>query len=244
MNSDESPFPDGRHLFLAWSTYKGARATFDAWYDEEHIPQILSAPGMIGAQRFVLDETKPVPGTKPADYGHLAMYELNGDLSGFREEVKRQLMSGEMVLPDFMNPPFTTLLLKPVSEIFDGQSRSEGDLADRHLFLAFSRHTGDYEAFADWYDSVHIPQILGMSGMARVQRFMQSEVKPLPGVKTPDAYHLTLCELAGTPSAFRDEFKQAMVSGEAEIPDFMVQPFETVFLRPASRFASAVGVQA
>jgi hypothetical protein len=239
-----SAFPDGRSLFLAWSTFKGDRETFDAWYDDEHIPQILSAPGMAGAQRFVLDETKPVPGTTLFDHGHLAMYEINGDPRGFREEVKRQLMSGEMVIPDFMNPPFTTLILEPASEIFDGQARQADELSDRHLFLAFSRHTGDYAAFAAWYDDVHIPQILGMTGMVRVQRFMQSAVKPLPGVKTPDVYHLTLCELAGSPSAFREEFKEKMMSGEAEIPDFMVQPFETVFMRPVSRFASVVALQA
>src|SRR3954471_8107665 len=245
MNSDESPFPNGRHLFLAWSTFKGDPETFDTWYDEEHIPQILSAPGMIGAQRFVDDDTKPVPGTTPVDYGRLAMYEINGDPSGFREEVKRQLISGDMVIPDFMNPPFTTLILKAVSEIFEAQGPEPGsDLADRHLFLAFSRHTGDYEACADWYDNLHIPQILTMPGIARVQRFMQAEVKPLPGVHTPDVYHLTLCELTGSPAPFRESLKGAMVSGEMTIPDFMVQPFGTVFMRPASEFVSVVATQA
>jgi hypothetical protein len=242
---DDSHFPDGRSLFLAWSTFKGDRETFDTWYDGEHVPQILSAPGMVSAQRFVLDDTKPVPGSEKVDYGHLALYELNGDPSGFREEVKRQLMSGEMVIPDFMNPPFKTLILRPVSAIFRGHGGEPGDdLADRHLFLAFSRPTGEYAPFAEWYDDVHIPQILGLPGIFRAQRFMQSEVKPLPGVDTPDVHHLTLCEFEGSPAAFREGLKRTMMSGEMKFPDFIAQPVGTVFMQPVSRFVSAVAAQA
>src|SRR3954451_12544704 len=152
-------FPDSRSLFLAWCTFTGPRETFDSWYDEEHIPQILGAPGMVGAQRFVLDDAPPVPGTTPVDYGHLALYEINGDPSGFREEVKRQLVSQEMVIPDFMTPPFTTLILKPVSEpVTGGADEEDTDLADRHLFLEFSRPARDYESYADWYDQVYLPR--------------------------------------------------------------------------------------
>src|SRR4051794_11583975 len=192
----DNRFPDGRNLFLAWSTFTGPRETFNDWYDEEHIPQILSAPGMIGAQRFVLDETEPLPGTESVDYGHLALYELNGDPSGFREEVKRQLMSGEMVIPGFMNPPFKTLILKPASEPTLGETYDENsDLSQRHLLLEFSLFIGEYERCADWYDQVYIPQISRTPGLFRVQRFVQSEVRPLPGVYTPDVVHLTIFEV-------------------------------------------------
>src|SRR4051794_15887049 len=226
----DNRFPDGRNLFLAWSTFTGPRETFNDWYDEEHIPQILSAPGMIGAQRFVLDETEPLPGTESVDYGHLALYELNGDPSGFREEVKRQLMSGEMVIPDFMNPPFTTLILKATGAPSLGEAfHVDSDLGDRHLFLEFSRYTGDYKDCADWYEQLYIPRISRAPGLYRVQRFVQSEVKPLPGVATPDVRHLTIFEIAGSPSGFRDSLEEATTSGDLEIPEFLVQPVGASF---------------
>jgi hypothetical protein len=232
-------FSDSRSLFLAWSTFKGPRETFDSWYDETHIPQILSAPGMVGAQRFVLDDTPPVPGTTPVDYGHLALYEINGDPGGFRQEVKRQLMSEEMVIPDFMNPPFKTLILEPASEPASaGTEEEDNDLADRHLLIEFSRPTGDYEPYAEWYDQVYIPRLLDLPGVFRVQRFMQSEVKPLPGVDTPDVYHLTLCELSGSPSALREQLAQS-----GDIADSVQQPVGATFMRPASPFISAVASQ-
>ena len=116
MTSDAKiPTPDDRHLFLAFSTFTGDRSTFNTWYDEEHIPQVISAPGMVGAQRFVIADTKPLPGTDPLDFGHAALYELEGSPGPFREEVKRLLISGEMVLPDFIRPPLAAMFLRPVS---------------------------------------------------------------------------------------------------------------------------------
>jgi hypothetical protein len=240
-SNPENPMPDDRHLFLAFSTFTGERATFEAWYDDEHIPQVLSAPGMAGAQRFVVDETKPLPGVASVDYGHLALYELQGDPTPFREEVKRLLMSGEMVLPDFMVQPFKTLFLKAVSAPFHSENLdATTDWNDRHLFFAWSRHTGDDATFERWYDEVHIPQIMSAPGMLRAQRFEPSDVKPLPGVETPDLVHLALYEIAGDLLPFREEVKRLLISGEMVIPEFMVQPFATMFMRPVSPFVTAV----
>lgn len=231
---------DNRHLFFAFSTFTGERSTFDRWYDEEHIPQVMGAPGMVGAQRFVIAETKPLPGVEPLDLGHLALYELDGSPGPFREEVKRLLMSGEMVLPGFMVQPFTALFLKPVSDPFHSESFHEvSELDDRHLFFAFSRHTGDDATFAQWYDEVHIPQIMSAPGMLRAQRFERSGVKPLPGVVTPELGHLALYEIAGDPLPFREEVKRLLMSGQMVIPDFMIQPFGAMFMRPASPYFPA-----
>jgi hypothetical protein len=238
MNSNpKTPSPEDRHLFLAFSTFTGERSRFEEWYDREHIPQIMSAPGMLGAQRFVIADTKPIPGSKSLDYGHLALYELAGDARPFREEIKRQLISGEMKIPDFMVPPFKTLILKPVSKTF----RTEGfatltDWNNRHLFLAFSRHTGDDLAFAKWYDEEHIPQILAAPRMMRAQRFEPADVKPLPGVVTPDLGHLALYELDGDAEGFREEVKRKLMSGEMRIPAFMIPPFGTMLMRPVSPY--------
>lgn len=241
-SAGDSPFPADRHLFFAFSTFTGGRADFEAWYDEEHIPQVLGAPGMHGAQRFEIAKTKPLPGSVPVDLGHLALYELDGDAGAFRSEVKRLLMSGDMPLPGFLVQPFKALFLRPVSEPFQTAALgSPSDLDDRHLFFAFSRHTGDDVTFEQWYDEVHIAQIMSAPGMLRAQRFETADTKPLPGVATVDEGHLALYEVAGDPQPFREEVKGLLMSGEMEIPDFMVQPFTTMFMRPLSPFVAAQG---
>jgi hypothetical protein len=242
MPSAAVPTPKDRNLFFAWSTYTTDYATYAKWYDEEHIPQVMDAPGIVGAQRFVIADTKPLPGVNSLDFGHLALYELDGSAQGFREEVKHKLISQEMVLPDYMVQPFKALFLKSVSEPFySEQFASAKNLDDRHLFFAWSRHTGDDETFARWYDEEHIPQIMSAPGVLRAERFEVSEVKPLPGVEAVDQGHLAIYETAGDLQGFREEVKRQLISGEMVIPDFMINPFATMFLKPVSPFFLAKG---
>jgi len=231
------PTPENRNLFFAWSTYSTDYGTYARWYDEEHIPQVMDVPGMVGAQRFLISDTKPLPGVNSLDFGHLAIYEMEGSAEPFRAEVKRKLMSEEMVLPDFMDRPFKALFLTAVSEPFHAEGFADADdLDDRHLFFAWSRHAGDDATFAKWYDEEHIPQIMSAPGMLRAQRFEVSDVKPLPGVVTPDLGHLAIYETAGDLEGFRAEVKRQLISGEMVLPDFMIPPFSTMFLKPVSPF--------
>lgn len=242
MPSAAVPTPKDRNLFFAWSTYTTDYATYAKWYDEEHIPQVMDAPGIVGAQRFVIADTKPLPGVNSLDFGHLALYELEGSAQGFREEVKRKLISQDMVLPDYMVQPFKALFLKSVSEPFySEQFATAENLDDRHLFFAWSRHTGDDETFARWYDEEHIPQIMSAPGVLRAERFEVSEVKPLPGVDPVDQGHLAIYETTGDLQGFREEVKRQLISGEMVIPDFMINPFATMFLKPVSPFFLAKG---
>jgi hypothetical protein len=234
-----------RHLFLVFSTFKGHPARFAAWYDEEHTPQLLSAPGVQSAQRFEIADTKPLPGSKALEWGHLALYELGGDPQPFREHVAGRVGSGEMALPDFVEQPLRALLQKPVSPAYEGALfDSENDLADRHLFFAWSAHHGDYDTYAHWYDVDHVPQVMSAPGMFRAQRFMSAGLEPLPGTEDPDMYHLALYELLGDMADFREGVKQMLMSGEMVIPDFMIPPFETLFMRPVSRRFTAETVAA
>jgi hypothetical protein len=242
MATASVPAPRHRSLFFAWSTYTTDYDTYAKWYDEDHIPQVMNAPGIVGAQRFLIADTKPLPCSKSLDFGHLALYELEGSAEGFRQEVKRKLISGEMVLPDYMVQPFKALFLKSVSQPFySDRFASQQNLDDRHLFFAWSRHTGDDDTFARWYDEEHIPQIMSAPGVLRAERFEVSDVKPLPGVETLDLGHLAIYETAGDLEGFRAEVKRQLISGEMVLPGFMISPFATMFLRPASPFFLAQG---
>jgi hypothetical protein len=242
MASSRVPTPKDRSLFFAWSTYTTDYDTYARWYDVEHIPQVMNAPGIVGAQRFLIADTKPLPGVNSLDYGHLALYEMEGSAQGFREEVKRKLISREMVLPDFMVQPFKALFLRSVSEPqYSERFDAAENLDDRHLFFAWSRHTGDDATFARWYDEEHIPQIMSAPGVLRAERFEVSDVKPLPGVETVDQGHLAIYETEGDLAGFRAEVKRQLSSGEMVIPDFMISPFSTMFLKPVSPFFVAGG---
>lgn len=238
--TNEIPEFNSRTLFFAFSTFTGEQSVYEKWYDEEHIPQVMNTTGMVGAQRFWPADTKPLNGTEKIDYGHLAMYEIDGSPAGFRNEVKHMLMSGDMVLPDYMVQPFKALFYEAVSAPQFGDAYAGlQNLNDRHLWLVFSRRPQDSATFDKWYDEEHIPQILSAPGLLRAQRFMPSAVKPLPGVVVPELDHLAVYEIVGDPGPLREDVKAQLISGTMVLPEFMNQSFPAMFLRPGSPFFPA-----
>lgn len=55
---------------------EGKEQEFNDWYDNTHIPEILSLPGMTAAQRFKL--TQPL-GPQPESFPFLTVYEAETD---------------------------------------------------------------------------------------------------------------------------------------------------------------------
>jgi hypothetical protein len=55
-----------------------SEAEFNAWYDGQHVPDVLQVPGVISARRFALSpaQFRP-PRTTPAAY--LAIYEIEAE---------------------------------------------------------------------------------------------------------------------------------------------------------------------
>jgi hypothetical protein len=106
-----------RHAMLIWSKRPQPPQEYDTWYDEVHIQDFLAAPGVLRAQRFIPAEVPTLHGASVPDLGHLAYYEVDGDLGEVREEIKAQLIDGRMTLPSFIRPPFDALFLCPVGPL-------------------------------------------------------------------------------------------------------------------------------
>lgn len=60
------------YIVLTNST-PGDDDTFNAWYNEVHLPDVLAVPGFVAAQRFRLTDH---PALKPSPYRYLAIYEV------------------------------------------------------------------------------------------------------------------------------------------------------------------------
>jgi hypothetical protein len=60
---------------------------FNEWYDA-HLPEILSIPGFVSAQRYRLDPVV-VDDDAAVTYRYLAVYEIEGDPDQLLEEMKK-----------------------------------------------------------------------------------------------------------------------------------------------------------
>jgi hypothetical protein len=72
---------------------------FNEWYNNQHIPDLLRTPGVLGAQRYRLCETqrdKP-----PYPYQYLAIYECDADrLEEIVADISRRVGTPDMPLSE------------------------------------------------------------------------------------------------------------------------------------------------
>lgn len=77
----------------------GAEAAFHRWMDDQHIPDMLRTPGVLGALRFRLRSARP---DAPAPYAFVTAYSLAGGREGdaILSEIEGRVRTSEMPLSD------------------------------------------------------------------------------------------------------------------------------------------------
>jgi hypothetical protein len=69
-----------KHVLIALtSPVEGKEAEYNSWYNEVHIPEILSVPGITSARRFRI-KVAQIPGAPASKY--VAIYEVETDNLG------------------------------------------------------------------------------------------------------------------------------------------------------------------
>lgn len=57
----------------------GREDEYNEWYTRQHLPDVLSLPGFVAAQRFRASAIMRSPRARPYRYSGLAIYEIAGD---------------------------------------------------------------------------------------------------------------------------------------------------------------------
>jgi hypothetical protein len=80
---------------------EGHEEAYDEWYEKFHIPEILSVPGMISAQRTELKvtETGRAGGFSPETHRYCVVYEMDGDPDEVMAAIREKSMTGEFHPP-------------------------------------------------------------------------------------------------------------------------------------------------
>ncbi len=142
---------------------------FNAWYDDEHLPERLAIPGFRSARRWAAEG-------KPGDGRYLATYELDSP---------RVLDSPEYLARFGNATPWTKRCLGKtvVFRRWACEQVRPGD-ADPHpdaqaLFLACREVPEEHEAELNrWYDEEHVPLLSAVPGVLRARRFRASSGSP------------------------------------------------------------------
>jgi len=88
----------GTWVVLTHPSSPDVDAEFNKWYDEVHLPDVLSVPGIVGATRYARD-------SEEADLApYLALYELEAEnLSDVLAEVGRRAGTPQMEMSETLS---------------------------------------------------------------------------------------------------------------------------------------------
>ncbi|MDT5360118.1 MAG: hypothetical protein QOC69_1880, partial [Mycobacterium sp.] len=88
---------------------EGEDDTFNKWYDEVHVPEVLDVPGVVAAQRYDLSELK-VPDDPdlpaqlpPPTHRYLVIYELDREPDAVMANFLERVMSGKLSLGETLD---------------------------------------------------------------------------------------------------------------------------------------------
>src|SRR5689334_4600665 len=104
-----------KHLFVVLTNaVEGQEDTFNEWYTNVHVGDVLKVPGIVSARRFKLSDTQR-EGTSPP-WRYLALYEVEtDDLNSVLAELKKRGGTSAMVVSDAMARDAAAWLFKPIT---------------------------------------------------------------------------------------------------------------------------------
>ena len=99
----------GNRFIVLSNPIAGEDDTFNKWYDEVHVPEVLEVPGVIAAQRYDLaeldvpdDEDLPTQ-LPPPTHRYLVIYELDRAPQAVMAEFIDRVMTGKLSLGETLD---------------------------------------------------------------------------------------------------------------------------------------------
>jgi len=85
-----------KHLYFVFNNPNpGQEEEFNEWYDNTHIPEVMSIPEIVSAQRFRHRQLAREAG-QPVAQGYLTVYELEGNPDEYMAKIGAAVASGEV----------------------------------------------------------------------------------------------------------------------------------------------------
>ncbi|MCV7280204.1 hypothetical protein H7J88_11150 [Mycolicibacterium flavescens] len=99
----------GNRFVVLSNPVDGADDTFNTWYDEVHVPDVLDVPGVVAAQRYDLAEL-PIPDDEdlpaqlpPPTHRYMVIYELDREPEAVMAQFLERVVTGKMPLHESLD---------------------------------------------------------------------------------------------------------------------------------------------
>ena len=95
-------------------------------------------------------------------------------------------------------------------------------MADRHIQIVFSNPVeGKDDEFNEWYDNVHVPELLAVPGMVAAQRYnlRDAEMYHVEGGRPPEHRYCIIYQMEGDVDAIMAKIREAVAEGRINMAD-------------------------
>jgi len=155
----------GSGLLAVWTDIPAAmEEEFNAWYDTEHVPERLSVPGILSAERYVAVEGQPK---------YLALYECTDERVLQSEAYLKILKPGtpwtRRVTPHFINS--SRCVYRQLLSLGNPPAQP----AKAVLTVRMNVAAEDDREINEWYNTDHLPALAKVPGVVRARRYVAVE---------------------------------------------------------------------
>ena len=155
----------GTGLMIVWADVPAElEADFNRWYNEEHLAELLSVPGVLSAARYEAARSGPK---------HMAVYELESPAVVETEAFKNRPRTewGQRVSPSIIGSNFMNNVYRMIHP-----AGLTGEIAESGMAPALQIGRMDVPAEADaewneWYSGVYVPNYEKVPGCIRGRRW-------------------------------------------------------------------------
>jgi hypothetical protein len=83
----------------------GREDEFNEWYDNVHIPDLLTVPGMLSATRYALHEAEiyHVEGGVVPEHKYMCVYEMEGDVDAIMGKIRESVAGGQVHMSESLD---------------------------------------------------------------------------------------------------------------------------------------------
>jgi hypothetical protein len=158
----------GTGLLVVWTDVAPEyEAEFNAWYDQEHIPQLLGVPGFLTGRRYQAVEGKPK---------YIALYDLT-DENVLKSDAFRAVRESPTPWTKRITSQFRNTQRGVFRQIFSHGNRPVKD-AEFVLTVRLSTPADREKDFNAWYDEDHVPALVGVPGVYCARRYLAVDGDP------------------------------------------------------------------
>ena len=162
----------GSALLMVWADVPADKeADFNKWYNEEHLAELLSVPGVLNAARYEAVKSGPK---------HLACYELENaqvvESSGFKDRPRTEW--GNRVSPSIIGNPVISNVYEMIRPAALSSEASGSDMAPALQIGRMSVPADQEDAWNNWYNNIYTANYEKVPGCIRARRFRAVRGEP------------------------------------------------------------------